>query len=198
MINLIRRSKWLFESTPESGKYNPWLAEFEWPKTADRGVSSCARGQFHHGYGEFTAKDVLQSPVVRQIPSRKDPPTWVIKCICGQGVSGQRSRVVIHCVVCLDMLFYYSSASTVVMFSKAQWDKEEMSYETKYRHRPYIFKERQPDRYVLYERPHATGSEGGGLERAQDDLTIESRRVWRNSWQETHLTELNKISPMKR
>ena len=45
------------------------------------------------------------------------------------------------------------------MFSKAQWDKEgEMAYETKPAGTgPYSFKERQLDRYVLYERtptPH--------------------------------------------
>jgi hypothetical protein len=42
-------------------------------------------------------------------------------------------EIVMHCkVVCLDMQFYYSSAATFVIFSKAQWDKEgEMAYETK-------------------------------------------------------------------
>src|SRR5437867_13457206 len=65
-----------------------------------------------------------------------------------------------HCkVVCLDLLFYYSSASSMIIFSKAQWDKEgEMAYETRPAGTgPYIFKERQLGRHVLYERaptPH--------------------------------------------
>ena len=69
-------------------------------------------------------------------------------------------EIVMHCkVVCVDLDFYYSSASNVMMFSKAQWDKEgEMGYERKPAGTgPYMFKERQLDRYVLYERaptPH--------------------------------------------
>jgi ABC-type transport system substrate-binding protein len=69
-------------------------------------------------------------------------------------------EAVMYCKVpCLDMPFYYSSAANVMIFSKAQWDKEgEMGYERKPAGTgPYIVKERQLSRYVLYERaptPH--------------------------------------------
>jgi ABC-type transport system substrate-binding protein len=55
--------EWLFEVDPESGKYNPWLAE-SWEMAQDgrswriklrKGV------QFHHGYGEFTVQDVVHN-----------------------------------------------------------------------------------------------------------------------------------------
>jgi ABC-type transport system substrate-binding protein len=68
--------------------------------------------------------------------------------------------IVMHCKVpCLDMPFYSSCAANVMLFSKAQWDKEgEMGYERKPAGTgPYLFKERQLSRYVLYERaptPH--------------------------------------------
>ena len=58
-------------------------------------------------------------------------------------------EIVMHCKnVCLDILFYYSSASNMPIFSKAQWDKEgEMGYETKPAGTgPYIFRERQLDK----------------------------------------------------
>src|SRR3989442_7762597 len=71
--------EWLFEVDPESGKYNPWLAESSelaqdgrsWRIKLRKGV------QFHHGYGEFTAKDVVHNHALwcdEKYPGRKDPP----------------------------------------------------------------------------------------------------------------------------
>ena len=108
-------------------------------------------------------------------------------------------EIVMHCkVVCLDLPFYYSSASNVMMFSKAQWDKEgEMGYETKPAGTgPYIFKERaaRPLCAVRTCPDAALEARRGGLERAPDDL--DARRtdaLWHNSLAgETHLTEVNK------
>jgi ABC-type transport system substrate-binding protein len=55
--------EWLFEIDAETGQYKPWLAESwqmaadgrSWRITLQKGV------QFHHGYGEFTAKDVVHN-----------------------------------------------------------------------------------------------------------------------------------------
>src|SRR5215475_7585423 len=132
--------EWLVEVSPD-GEYKPWLAD-SWEQAKDgrswrvklhKGV------QFHHGYGEFTAKDVVHNHALwcdEQYPGRKDTPYTAYKngiCQVERVEVVNDYEVVMHCqVVCLDLLFYYSSASTVVMFSKAQWDKEgEMSYETK-------------------------------------------------------------------
>jgi ABC-type transport system substrate-binding protein len=103
-----------------------------------------------------------------------------------------------HCkVVCLDLLFYYSSASTVVIFSKAQWDKEgEMAYETRPAGTgPYVFKERAPDRYVLYERAPTPHWKHGVVDWKELQMTWtleEPTRLAQFVAGETHLTELNK------
>jgi ABC-type transport system substrate-binding protein len=54
--------EWLFEIDAETGQFSPWLAKSwelapdgkSWRIQLQEGV------QFHHGYGEFTAKDVIQ------------------------------------------------------------------------------------------------------------------------------------------
>ena len=72
--------EWLFEVDPTSGKYNPWLAESaelakdgrSWHLKLRKGV------QFHHGYGEFTAKDVVHNHAIwcdEKYPGRKDTPS---------------------------------------------------------------------------------------------------------------------------
>ena len=94
-------------------------------------------------------------------------------------------EIVMHCkVVCLDLHFYYSSASSVIMFSKAQWDKEgEMGYETKPAGTgPYIFKERQRPLCAVRTCPDAALEAGcGGLERAADDLDARRADALANS-----------------
>src|SRR5215471_2298137 len=159
--------EWLVEVAPD-GTYKPWLADSwdlapdgrSWRVKLHKGV------QFHHGYGEFTAKDVVHSHALwcdDNYPGRKDPTTVGYKngiCQVDRVEVVNDYEVVMHCkVVCLEWPFYYSSASTVVIFSKAQWEKEgEMALEARPAGTgPYIFKERAPDRYVLFERaptPH--------------------------------------------
>jgi ABC-type transport system substrate-binding protein len=103
-----------------------------------------------------------------------------------------------HCkVVCLDLQFYYSSASSMIIFSKAQWDKEgEMSYEAKPAGTgPYIFKERQLSRYVLYERAPAPHWKWGVVDWKEIQMTWnveEPARLAQLLAGESHLTEVNK------
>ena len=103
-----------------------------------------------------------------------------------------------HCkVVCLDMPFYYSSASNVMIFSKKQWDAEgEMGYERKPAGTgPYIFKERQLGRYVLYERAPTPHWKHGVVDWKEIKMTWtleESTRFAQLIAGETHLTEVNK------
>jgi ABC-type transport system substrate-binding protein len=70
--------EWLFEVSPE-GQYKPWLAESwemaqdgrSWRLKLQKGV------QFQHGYGEFTAKDVVHNHALwcdDHYPGRQDPP----------------------------------------------------------------------------------------------------------------------------
>ena len=84
-----------------------------------------------------------------------------------------------------------------MMFSKAQWDKEgEMGYETKPAGTgPYIFKERQLDRYVLYERAPTPHWKHGVVDWKELQMTWtleEPTRFAQLLAGETHLTELNK------
>ena len=135
-------------------------------------------------------------------PGRKDPT-----------VAGYQSRhlcqverievvndheIIMHCkVACLDMPFYYSSASNVMIFSKKQWDAEgEMGYERKPAGTgPYIFKERELGRYVLYERAPTPHWKHGVVDWKEIQMTWtleESTRFAQLLAGETHLTEVNK------
>jgi ABC-type transport system substrate-binding protein len=70
--------EWLFEIDVETGEFKPWLAKSwelapggkSWRMQLQEGV------QYHHGYGEFTAKDVVHNHALwcdDNYPGRKDP-----------------------------------------------------------------------------------------------------------------------------
>jgi peptide/nickel transport system substrate-binding protein len=107
-------------------------------------------------------------------------------------------EIVMRCnVVCADLDFYYSSASNVMIFSKKQWDAEgEMAYETRPAGTgPYIFKERQLGRYVLFERAPTPHWKHGVVDWKELQMTWtleEPTRFAQMLAGETHLTELNK------
>src|SRR3989475_3393090 len=197
--------EWLIEVAPD-GQYKPWLAEsWEIAKDGKSWRFKLQKGvQFHHGYGEFTAKDVVHNHALwcdEKYPGRKDTPYVGYKngiCQVERVEVVNDHEIVVHCkVVCLDLLFYYSSASTVVMFSKAQRDQEgEMVYETKPAGTgPYIFKERQPDRYVLFERAPTPHWKWGVVDWKELQMTWtieEPTRLAQLSGGESHLTEVNK------
>src|SRR5882762_2378814 len=76
--------EWLFEVDVSSGSYNPWLAKSSemardgrsWRIKLQKGV------QFHDGYGEFTARDVVHNHAVwcdPNYPGRKDATTTAFK-----------------------------------------------------------------------------------------------------------------------
>jgi ABC-type transport system substrate-binding protein len=198
--------EWLFEVDPASGQYNLWLAESaemakdgrSWRLKLRQGV------QFHHGYGEFTAQDVVHNHALwcdDKYPGRKDPTSSGYKngiCMVERVEVVNPYEIVMHCsVVCVDLDFYYSSASNVMMFSKKQWDAEgEMAYETKPAGTgPYMFKERQLDRYVLYERAPTPHWKWGVVDWKEIQMTWtleEPPRFAQLLAGETHLTEINK------
>ena len=70
--------EWLVEVAPD-GQYKPWLAEsWEMAKDGRSWRFKLQKGvQFHHGYGEFTAKDLVHTHALwcdEKYPGRKDPP----------------------------------------------------------------------------------------------------------------------------
>ena len=197
--------EWLFEVSPE-GQYKPWLAESwemaqdgrSWHLKLHKGVP------FQHGYGEFTAKDVVHNHALwcdDHYPGRQDPPFSGYRngmCMVHRIEVLNDHELVMHCKnVCLDVLFYYSSASNMPMFSKAQWDKEgEMGYETHPAGTgPYVVKERQMDRYVLFERAPTPHWKHGVVDWKELQMTWtieEPTRYAQVLAGETHLTEINK------
>ncbi len=198
--------EWLFEIDAESGEFSPWLAK-SW-KLAPGGKSwrlQLQEGvQYHHGYGEFTAKDVVHNHALwcdDNYPGRKDPPTTGYRngiCTVERVEVINDYEIVMHCKTpCLDVLFYYSEAANVMMFSKAQWDKEgEQAYETRPAGTgPYIFKERKLGQYVLYERAPTPHWKHGVVDWKELQMTWvleESTRYAQLLAGETHLTEVNK------
>jgi ABC-type transport system substrate-binding protein len=197
--------EWLVEISPD-GQYKPWLAEsWEMAKDGRSWRFKLQKGvQFHHGYGEFTAKDLVHTHALwcdDKYPGRKDIPSAAYRpgiCAINQIDVVNDHEVLMHCKnVCLDTLFYYSSASDVMIFSKAQWDKEgEDSYEKKPAGTgPYVFKERQLDRYVLYERAPTPHWKHGTVDWKELQMTWTLEEPTRQAQLlagETHLTELNK------
>ncbi len=197
--------EWLFEVSPE-GQYKPWLAEsWELAKDGRSWRIKLQKGvQFHHGYGEFTGKDVMHNHALwcdDNYPGRKDPPVSGYRngmCQVNRVEVINDYEIIMHCkVVCLDLLFYYSSASNMPMFSKAQWDKEgEMGYETHPAGTgPYIFKERQLDRYVLFERAPTPHWKWGTVDWKELQMTWtieEPTRFAQLLAGKTQLTEINK------
>src|SRR5215216_4129947 len=76
-------------------------------------------------------KDVVHTHALwcnETYPGRKDPPSSGYRagiCAVERIEVVNDHDIVMHCKgPCLDMPFYYSSASDAVIFSKAQWDKE--------------------------------------------------------------------------
>jgi ABC-type transport system substrate-binding protein len=198
--------EWLFEVDPATGQFLPWLAEKatlaadgrSWAVRLRQGVP------FHHGFGEFTAKDVVHNHALwcdDSYAGRKDPPTSGYRegiCAVERVEVINDYDLVMHCrVACLDLPFYYSSASNVMMFSKKQWDAEgESGYEGRPAGTgPYMFKERQLGRYVLYERAPTPHWKHGVVDWKELQMTWtleESTRYAQLLAGETHLTELNK------
>jgi peptide/nickel transport system substrate-binding protein len=160
--------------------------------------------QFHHGFGEFTAQDVIHTHALwcdLNYPGRKDPPVSGYRagiCQVQKIEMVNAHEITMHCkVVCLDMPFYYSSASNAMIFSKKQWDAEgEMGYERKPAGTgPYILKERQLSRYVLYERVPTPHWKHGVVDWKEIKMTWtleEATRFAQLIAGETHLTEVNK------
>jgi peptide/nickel transport system substrate-binding protein len=198
--------EWLVEVDAETGQYKPWLAE-SWQMAPDgrswrlqlrKGV------QFHHGYGEFTAQDVVHNHGLwcdPNYPGRKDPPTAAYRsgiCAVERIEVLNPHEIEMRCkVVCLDLPFYYSSAANIMMFSKKQWDAEgETGYERKPAGTgPYIFKERELGRYVLYERAPTPHWKYGVVDWKELQMTWtleEPTRFAQLLAGETHLTEVNK------
>jgi hypothetical protein len=93
-----------------------------------RGPETAKGVQYHHGYGRFTAADVIHNHGLWCDPNYPGRKTHPLLHTAQASAPWRRietlnpHEIKMHCkVVCLDLLFYYSSASNAMMFSK-QWD----------------------------------------------------------------------------
>src|SRR5215472_15500446 len=103
--------EWLIEIHPETGQYVPWLAD-GWTSAPDGrswNVKLHKGVQFHHGYGEFTAKDVVHNHALwcdLNYPDRKDPPYSGYRngiCAVERIEVVNTHEIIMHCTVaCLD------------------------------------------------------------------------------------------------
>ena len=198
--------EWLIEIDPDTGQYVPWLAK-SWEMTPDGRLWRVKLQEgvnYHQDYGEFTAKDVVHNHALwceENYPGRADPPSSAYRtgiCTVERVEVVNDHEVLMHCKgPCLDFEFYYSEAANVMMFSKAQWDKEgEMGYERKPAGTgPYEFKERKLGQSVLYERASTPHWKHGVVDWKELMMTWtieESTRYAQLLAGETHLTEVNK------
>ena len=198
--------EWLIEIDPDTGQYVPWLAK-SWEMTPDGRLWRVKLQEgvhYHQDYGEFTARDVVHNHALwcqEDYPGRADPPSSAYRtgiCTVERVEVVNDHEVLMHCKgPCLDFEFYYSEAANVMMFSKAQWDKEgEMGYERKPAGTgPYEFKERKLGQSVLYERASTPHWKHGVVDWKELMMTWtieESTRYAQLLAGETHLTEVNK------
>ena len=104
--------EWLFEVDP-LGQYKPWLAtSWEMAKDGRSWRLQLQKGvQFHHGYGEFTAKDVVHNWSLwcdDKYPGRKDPASSPYRngiCMVNNIEVVNDHEIVMNCkVVCIDMI----------------------------------------------------------------------------------------------
>ena len=118
----------LLDVDPKTGEYIPRLAEKwevspdlkEWTFYLRKGV------QFHYGFGEFTAKDVVHSYslMVRQDSTSGSAPLWreaeEVKVVNDYQVVFRLKRP-------MSIIPYIASrAGELRIVSKAQWDKEDL------------------------------------------------------------------------
>jgi ABC-type transport system substrate-binding protein len=146
----------LLEVDPKTGEYTPRLAE-KWQHTPDfkewtfflrKGV------QFHYGYGQFTAKDVVHSHsfMMRPETTATLAPFWrgveEVKAVNDHQVVFRMKRS------STTMLYAASRAGDLRMVSRAQWDKEGLEGLDR---RPagtgvYRYVSRKPGLSILFER----------------------------------------------
>ena len=146
----------LLEVDPKTGEYTPRLAEKwqaspdfkEWTFTLRKGV------QFHYGFGQFTARDVVHSHsfMMRPETTATLAPFWrtveEVKIVNDYQVVFRMKRP------STTMAYAVSRAGDLRIVSKAQWDKEGLEGLDK---RPagtgsYRYVGRQPGLSVTYER----------------------------------------------
>ena len=201
--------EWLFEIVPETGEFGPWLAQsyeiapdsMSWNVKLAKGADW--HNQLGQDFGQFTAADLLHNHNIwcdDEYPGQADVANSGYRigmCQVENITVVSDHEVVMEChVPCPDLLFYWSEATEMIMFSKEQWDQDgEESYETAIAGTgPYIFQERKLGESILYEK--APGDHWvhnvDWNELIMTWTGEEATRLAQFQAGETHLTEVNK------
>ncbi len=202
-------SEWLFEIQPETGEFGPWLAQsYEIASDSMSWSVKLAEGAKWHNrlgqdFGQFTAADLVHNHNIwcnDEYPGQADVANsgYRIGMCQVENVSVINDyEVVMEChQPCPDLLFYWSEATEMIMFSKEQWDQDgEESYESAIAGTgPYIFQERRLGESILYEK--AAGDHWvhnvDWNELMMTWTGEEATRLAQFQAGETHLTEVNK------
>ena len=146
----------LLEVDPKTGEYTPRLAEkwshtpdyMQWTFTLRKGV------QFHYGFGQFTAKDVVHSHSMMLRPEATATLAGFWRNVEEVKIVNDHEVVFRMKRPTTDMLYGVSRAGDLRMVSKAQWDKEGIEGFDK---RPagtgsYRYVSRQPALNITFER----------------------------------------------
>lgn len=200
----------LFEISPETGSFVPWLAEsYELAPDSRSWNIKLAKGAKWHDkngtdFGEFNAADLVHSWSIwcdPDYPGRESDSSSGYKVGMCQvervEVVNDHEVNMICKVACPDLLFYYSQATDMVMYSKQQWDQEgEESYETNIAGTgPYIFEEHKLAESILYSKAPGDHWKRGSVDWNELIMTWtleEATRLAQFEAGETHMTEVNK------
>ncbi len=201
--------EWLFEISPVTNTMGPWLATEATlaPDSRSWNVHLAEGVEWHDknggDFGEFNAADVVHSHAIwcdPDYPGREDDPSSGYKVgMCQveevEVVSDYEVNMLCH-VPCPDLMFYYSEATDILMYSKQQWDQEgEQAYETNIAGTgPYIFQEHKLGDSVLYSKaPGEHWIHNVDWNELIMTWTLEEgTRLAQFQAGETHLTEVNK------
>ena len=202
--------EWLFEISPESNTFEGWLARsFELaPDSRSWNIQLAEGAEWHDknggDFGDFTAADLVHSHNIwcnPEYPGREDASSSGYKvgmCQVEEIEVISDSEVNMICnVPCPDLVFYYSQATDMLMYSKEQWDQQgEQAYETNIAGTgPYIFEEHKLGESVLYSKAPGEHWLRGDVDWNELIMTWtleEATRLAQFRAGETHLTEVNK------
>ena len=202
--------EWLFEISPETGAFVPWLAtSFEMAEDSLSWNLKLAKGAKWHDkngtdFGEFTAADLVHNHNIwcdPDYPGREDNASSSYRVGMCQvervEVIDDHDVNMICSMPCPNLNFYYSEATNMTMTSKQQYDQEgELAYESNIAGTgPYIFQERKLAESMLYSRAPGEHWKRGVVDWEEMIMTWtveEATRLAQFKAGETHLTEVNK------
>src|SRR6516162_419974 len=178
-----------------------WPRAGSWPRTAGPGGSRCTRGcsstTAMASSPPKTSCTAMPCGVIPITRAAKTRPTWAIKMASARSSGSRWSTITRSSCTARSC----ASSGRFITRAPRPWSSSARRSGTKKARwrmsgtRPYIYKERKPDRYVLYERAPTPHWKWGTVDWKELQMTWtieEPTRLAQFLAGETHLTELNK------